>query len=65
MSGNTITGYTLANPVSITIRSAERNVLEQIRAAKASHEGNTVVFAPLYGGQTSRQTLCVKPPISV
>ena len=39
MNGNNITGYTLVNPVSITIRNAEGNTLEQIRASRASVSG--------------------------
>ncbi|MCL2623010.1 MAG: hypothetical protein FWD31_05015, partial [Planctomycetaceae bacterium] len=37
-NGN-VTGYTLVNPVSITIRDADGNVLEQIQAARASTSG--------------------------
>jgi len=39
MNGNNISGFTLVNPVSITIRSAGGNVLEQIRAARTSTSG--------------------------
>jgi len=39
LSGNTITGYTLVNPVSITIRDTSGKVLEQIRASRVSASG--------------------------
>jgi len=39
MNGNNITSFTLVNPVSITIRNAEGNVLEQIRATRTSASG--------------------------
>jgi len=39
MNGNNIASFTLANPVSITIRGATGEVLEQIRAARTSTSG--------------------------